>query len=50
MADEVRLWRIGPDEGLNEIERGSLDLESRLQAWLARDISMLDPDLLVIGR
>lgn len=50
MPDEVRLWRIGPDENLSEIQRASLDLEARLQEWLARDISVLDPGLLVIGR
>ena len=50
MPDEVRLWQIGPDNSLREIERAALDLETRLQEWLARDISVLDPDLLVIGR
>ena len=41
---------VGPDEQLIEIGRAALDLESRLQEWLARDISILDPALLVIGR
>lgn len=50
MPDEVRLWEIGPDDSLQEIERTALDLEARLQEWLARDISVLDPELLVIGR
>jgi len=50
LADEVRLWRVGPDERLREIDRAPLNLESRLQEWLTRDISMLDPELLVIGR
>ena len=50
MPNEVRLWRIGPDDNLSEIQRASLDLEVRLQEWLARDISILDPELLVIGR
>ena len=50
MPDEVRLWQIGPDDSLHEIERAGLDLEARLQGWLARDISVLDPELLVIGR
>ena len=50
MPDEVRLWRIGPDDSLHEIERAALDLETRLQGWLASDISVLDPELLVIGR
>jgi hypothetical protein len=50
MPDEVRLWRVCTDEALAEIVRAPLDLEARLQEWLARDISMLDPGLLVIGR
>ena len=50
MPDEVRLWRIESDDSLHEIERAALDLETRLQEWLASDISVLDPELLVIGR
>jgi hypothetical protein len=50
MGDEVHLWRVGPDEQLIEIKGASLDLESRLQEWLVREVSMLDPALLVIGR
>ena len=50
MSDEVRLWQIGPDEGLSEVPREPLDLEARLQNWLTRDIAILDPGLLVIGR
>ena len=50
MSNEVRLWQIKPDENLNEIQRASLDLEGRLQDWLARDISILDAGLVVIGR
>jgi hypothetical protein len=50
MAKEMHLWRVGPEGDLTEIQRASLDLEARLQDWLARDISILDPGLLVIGR
>jgi hypothetical protein len=49
VADEVRLWRIGSDDTLGEIKPGRLDLESRLEEWLKRDISVLDPSLLIIG-
>lgn len=49
MGDEVRLWKVGPEEQLAEIPRARLDLESRLEEWLQRDISILDPMLLVIG-
>jgi hypothetical protein len=50
MADEVRLWRIGAGDSLTEVGRDKLDLESRLEDWLDRDISVLDASLLVIGR
>lgn len=50
MSKEVRLWHIGPDHQLCELQDGPLDLETHLQEWLARDISILDPNLLVIGR
>jgi len=50
MPDEVRLWRIEDGENLSETTRSALGLEARLQEWLASDISILGPDLLVIGR
>lgn len=50
VADEVHLWQIGAEEQLIAIDRAPLNLESRLQEWLARDISVLEPTLLVIGR
>jgi hypothetical protein len=50
MGAEVHLWQIGHNDQLSELRRAHLDLESRLQEWLARDISILDPALLVIGR
>lgn len=50
MGADVRLWQIRPSDQLIEIGQARLDLESRLHEWLAADISVLDPDLLVIGR
>ncbi len=50
MPDEVRIWRVEESDHLSEIKQSALDLESRLQEWLARDISILDANLLVIGR
>ena len=38
------------DGQLVEIEQLRLDLEKRLEEWLKRDISILDPNLLVIGQ
>jgi Endonuclease NucS len=49
MGAEVHLWQVDSEQ-LSEIVPARLDLESRLQEWLARDISILDPALLVIGR
>ena len=40
---------MGSGESLTEVGRSALDLEARLQEWLAHDISVLDPGLLVIG-
>jgi hypothetical protein len=49
MAEEVRVWEVGKDDGLTEIGRTALDLEHRIEKWTVRDISVLDPSLLVIG-
>lgn len=50
MQQEVRLWRVEGGGHLREIQRRPLDVEARLESWLASDISVLDPGLLVIGR
>jgi hypothetical protein len=50
MPKEVQIWRVGSNDRLEPINAGSLNLESRIEEWLANDISVLDPDLLVIGR
>ncbi|MBA2409343.1 MAG: DUF91 domain-containing protein [Gammaproteobacteria bacterium] len=50
MPEEIRLWRIEAENKLREVGRARLDFENRLEAWLEQDISVLDPDLLVIGR
>lgn len=50
MPEEVRLWQVESDDVLREYTRTPLDLESRLEDWLANDISILADNLLVIGR
>lgn len=50
MAAETCLWEIGPNDELLAIGRAKLSLEERLQTWLEQDISILAPDLLVIGK
>lgn len=48
MPLELDIWRL--DNGLNKVVFQPLDLESRLQEILAKDISIADPNLMVIGR
>src|SRR5437879_4869628 len=38
VSDEVHLWEVLSGERLARIPRGTLDLESRLEEWLAADI------------
>ena len=50
MQQQVRIWRIGADRTLSEIPARNASLEQWIEDWLADDISVLDPQLLVIGR
>ena len=50
MPQKIRMWEITPQSTLTEITSSEISLEERLEDWLESDISMLDPDLLVIGR
>jgi hypothetical protein len=50
MADEVRVWQVGQGDILMPITRVSLDKEKRVEEWVKRDITVLDPELLVIGQ
>jgi hypothetical protein len=50
VSEEVRIWEILQGETLREVRRTRLNLESRIEDWLDRDISILSDDLLVIGR
>jgi Endonuclease NucS len=50
MADEVRVWEVDNAGGLREVGHKKLDLEERIQQWIERDISVLDPELIVIGK
>lgn len=45
----TRLFRIA-DAGLIESRRKPLDLESRIEDWVARDLSLVGVDGIVIGR
>ncbi len=46
---QVRLWEVVSDRELREMSGASIDSESRLEGLLVSEISLLDPDLLVIG-
>jgi len=48
MPIEVGLWRLG--DKLQRVELSLIDTETRLEEILAEDISIMDPDLLLIGR
>ena len=47
---QVRIWEITADRKLSEIPARYASLEQWIEEWLANDISVLDPNLLVIGR
>ena len=47
---QVRIWRISDDRKLSEIPARYASLEQWIEDWLADDISVLDLNLLVIGR
>ena len=52
MADEVRIWETTGADELVEIEHSRLDREERIEKWILKDISVLEPSgstLLVIG-
>jgi hypothetical protein len=49
MSEEVRIWQVGTGETLTEIRRSALELEQRIEKWILSDVSVLSPDLLIIG-
>jgi hypothetical protein len=49
MAEEVRIWQVEKTDALTEIKRSRLDREERIERWISSDISLLSPDLLIIG-
>lgn len=49
MPTEMKLWKI-EGEHPRIIPQGRLDLESRLEEWLRKDIGLVSNDLLVIGQ
>ena len=49
MAFRMNLWAVD-DSMLSELATSDLDLEGRLEDWLAHDPGMLGFDLLIVGR
>ena len=49
MPQEIRLWAV-KGKTLEKVEGSQVRLEKRLEDWLESDISVLDQNLLVIGR
>jgi hypothetical protein len=49
MPEEVRIWQVDKTGALTEIERSKLAREARVEKWISSDISLLSPDLLIIG-
>jgi hypothetical protein len=50
MGEQIRIWQVQKGDSLQELPHEELDLEARLENWLASDIRVLSPDLLVIGK
>jgi len=48
MPVEFGVWRI--DSGINPVSFGIMDLESRLEEILEKDISIASPNWMIIGR
>ena len=49
MAEQVRVWQITSDDKLIETKLAKLNLESRVERWIERDISLLAPNLLFVA-
>ena len=50
MPQKIRMWEVNRENTPIELPATEISLEERLEDWLESDISMLDPDLMVIGR
>lgn len=50
MSEVVRVWEVIEGENLMEVKRTKLDLESRIEDWLEKDIAIISDELLVVGR
>lgn len=49
LSEVVRLWKI-ENGALQQMPRSKLEIEEKLEGWIASDISIISSNLLVIGR
>ena len=49
MPQDIKIWEVD-NKKLKEISKEELDLEERLENWIANDITTISNDLMVIGR
>ena len=50
MPQKIRMWEVTEADTLAELPSSEISLERRFEDWLQSDISILDDDLLIIGR
>ncbi|MBD2447371.1 DUF91 domain-containing protein [Nostoc sp. FACHB-152] len=50
MSQDIKIWDVSTTGNLSEIKKSKLDFEQRIQDWLEQDISIISPNLLVIGK
>ena len=50
MTQSIGLWKVAEDAVPEKIPNSKIGSEKRLEYWLARNICILDPNLLVVGR
>ena len=50
MTQKIRMWEVTKNNALAELQTSAIGLEEHLEDWLESDISILDENLLVIGR
>jgi Holliday junction resolvase-like predicted endonuclease len=48
-VQSIRLWKID-NNSLQELSRTKLDLEDKLEEWIAQDVSLISSNIMLIGR
>ena len=50
MPQTIRIWQVSDEDTLEVVASSRIKREEQLENWLEKDISMISPDYLVIGR